>query len=106
MAFDPVDYLPSVLAHRKALSELKECPSDTIEKVVKTAKEAAEKNHPLEHGRVQKIEREDIYRLRQGDYRALIDYKLGQVRILLVGHRKNVYSKDSLLKADHRSEQD
>ena len=106
MAFDPIEHLPSVLAHRKALTEMGELSKEGIEKLIDNAQEAAEKDHPLEHGRVQKIEREDIYRLRQGDYRALIDYKLGQVRILLVGHRKNVYSKDSLLKADHRSEQD
>lgn len=106
MTFDPVDHLPSVLAHRKALTELGELSREGIERMIESAKEAAEKDHPLEHGKVAKIEKENLYRLRQGSYRALIDYKLGQVRILLVAHRKDVYDTNKLTKASHRAKED
>lgn len=107
MGFDAIpNHLPRVLAHHKALSELGQLPCEKIEAIIETCIEAAEADHPLEHNHIRKLDVADVYRLREGDYRAIIDYQMGQVRILKAAHRKEIYDRRSLRTAVKRSEQE
>lgn len=98
--------LSHLLAHEKALTELSELPTEKIDAILETATEAAEEDHPLEHPHITKLDVADVYRLREGDYRAILDYRLGRVRILKVGHRNSIYERQSLRTATHRSNQE
>jgi mRNA interferase RelE/StbE len=46
---------------------------------------------PTPPGYTKLVGRDDVYRVRQGDYRILYDFSADHVIVLEVGHRKNIY---------------
>jgi len=73
----------------KALKELKKLPKDTIERILK--KVVFIKDIPQSF--MKKLESKDIWSLRVGDYRVLIDIyeEKKLIEVIKVGHRKEVY---------------
>ncbi len=81
----------SVYWHPKTRKFLYKLPKETASRIIAKVKEAKENPfHFLEH-----YEGEDCYKLRIGDYRALIDVNLSkkEMKIMVLGHRKNIYKK-------------
>jgi len=73
----------------KVRRHLKKLPGDVSSRIVKRVKEMKDDPfHYLEH-----YEGEDFYKLRIGDYRALIDVDFSSkvLRVRVVGHRRNIY---------------
>jgi mRNA-degrading endonuclease RelE of RelBE toxin-antitoxin system len=78
----------SIEWHPKVRNFLRKLPKNISARIVKKVRQITEKPfHYLEH-----YEGEDVYKLRIGDYRALIDVdfsnKILYVRVL--GYRKNI----------------
>jgi mRNA interferase RelE/StbE len=73
----------------RALKELKKLPKETTERILK--KVVFIKDTPQSF--MKKLESKNIWSLRVGDYRVLIDiYEDGRlIEIVKVGHRKEVY---------------
>lgn len=73
----------------KALKQLKKLPKDLAERILKKA--IFIKDTPQSF--MKKLESKDIWRLRVGDYRVLIDiYEDKKVMdIIKVGHRRDIY---------------
>jgi len=77
--------------HKKAIKELRGLPKQTARQLVVKARKLSNKpihnSFPLEGCELRKI--------RSGDYRAIIEvvFKEKVVKVLLVGHRKNIYKK-------------
>jgi len=73
----------------KALKQLKKLPKDISERVLK--KIIFIKDTPQSF--MKKLESKDIWSLRVGDYRALIDIyeEKRTIELIKVGHRKEVY---------------
>ena len=73
----------------KALKQLKKLPKEIIERILK--KIALIKDTPKSF--MKKLESKNIWSLRVGDYRVLIDIYEDQkiIEIIKIGHRKEVY---------------
>lgn len=67
----------------------------------------ASRPHPGEHPKVKRLggHEEKLYRLRVGDYRAIIDKHLGHLRVLVVRERSTVYRDDVIQEAKRRHRQ-
>ena len=79
----------SVEWHPKVRNFLRKLPKNISARIVKKVKQITEKPfHYLEH-----YEGEDVYKLRIGDYRAVVDVIISMNKIIVVriGHRKNIY---------------
>jgi len=77
--------------HPKARGRLRKLPKDVSSRIVKRVKEVKEDPfYYLEH-----YEGGDVYKLRIGDYRALIDVDFSNkiLKVRVVGHRKNIYKR-------------
>ncbi|MBI2140532.1 type II toxin-antitoxin system RelE/ParE family toxin [Candidatus Woesearchaeota archaeon] len=77
---------------KKAEKFLEKLPPDTASRIAhKVDSIAADPFHFLEH-----YEGENYFKLRIGDYRALIDVdtSLRVIDVRIVGHRRNIYLKD------------
>ena len=87
-----MDY--GILLHPKAGAFLENIESDLKNRIKKNLH--ALSSNP-EKG--EKLKYSDFWRLRIGDYRAIyeIDYNNGQVIVLFIGHRKDVYDDFSKL---------
>jgi len=78
-----------IIWHRKALKELRKLPKDIALRFIRRARDLneypAKGSRPLTGSRFRSI--------RAGEYRAVldIDHDSRTVRVLLIGHRKNVY---------------
>ncbi|MHB8105611.1 MAG: type II toxin-antitoxin system RelE family toxin [Dehalococcoidales bacterium] len=84
MAEYKVNYKPSVD------KDFKSIPDAELKKIVQRIQSLANNPRPLG---CKKLTEQDKYRLRQGDYRILytIDDSAQIVRIMKVGHRKDIY---------------
>ena len=74
-----------------ALNELENFPGDIIERIINKVENLKDDPfHYLEH-----YEGAKVYKLRIGDYRALIDVDFSNkiLTVRIVGHRKNIYKK-------------
>ncbi len=78
-----------VLLHPKAAQELNKIREPTRSRITERLKEL--QSDPEEKGK--KLRYTDYWSLRIGDYRAIYEIKRnrGQVVVLYVGHRRNVY---------------
>ncbi len=79
-----------VIIKRSAEKELDALPANLHERIVKRL--LALEENPRPSG-IKKLQGQESYRLRVGDYRALytIDDKTKKVVVLSVGHRREVY---------------
>jgi len=75
----------------KALKQLKKLPKDITERILK--KVILIKDTPQSF--MKKLESKNIWSLRIGDYRALIDIQEDKrlIEVIKVGHRKDVYDE-------------
>lgn len=75
----------------EALKELRKLPKEIAERIVKRVDIAKDgPNHFLE-----KLVDDPGYKIRVGDYRAIIDILDGEkmLAVRIVGHRKNIYKR-------------
>jgi len=81
----------SVRWHPKVRRHLGKLPKEVSSRIVERVKETKEDPfHYLEH-----YEGEKLYKLRIGDYRALIDVDFPNkiLKVQVVGHRRNIYKR-------------
>lgn len=95
------------LAHKAVLREFRHIPESVEARIRECARDASARDHPAEHECIERMggQHEELFRLRVGDYRAILDYHMGHVRVLLVKHRQTAYREDNLSKARVRSQQ-
>ncbi len=76
----------------KAIKQLKKLPKEITERILK--KIAFIKDTPQSF--MKKLESKDIWSLRAGDYRILIDLYENKrlIEVIKVGHRKEIYVKE------------
>jgi len=76
---------------KRADAELSKLPKDIAVRIIK--KVDSIKSEPFQF--LEHYEGEDVYKLRVGDYRALIDVDSSNkiLKIQVVGHRKKVYKR-------------
>lgn len=95
------------LAHRAVLREFETIPDDAERTIRDAIDEARALPHPGEHPKIDRMggQHDELFRLRVGDYRAILDYRMGHVRLLVVATRQNAYREDNLAKAKVRHRQ-
>lgn len=95
------------LAHKAVIRELEQAPDEIADAIRECVHEAAREDHPGAHPNVKRMggQHEAFYRIRVGDYRAILDKHMGHVRLLLVKPRQTAYREDNLAKARVRSQQ-
>lgn len=84
------------LAHRSARDELHSIPDPYPSAITSIIHEASTLRHPAEHARIDTLHDGDLYRIRVGKWRAVIDYHMARVRLLRVGHRETIYDENSM----------
>lgn len=89
-------WIPQPLVHRTARDELHSIPEPYPQAFKKIIREASSCRHPAEHSRITTLHDGDLYRVRVGKWRGVIDYHLGQVRLLRVAHRESIYDESSM----------
>lgn len=80
-----------ILWHPKALRNLEKLPANIKQQIIKRVDKLQENPfHFLEH-----YEGQDVYKLRAGDYRALVDvdFENKTIKIQVFDHRRRVYKK-------------
>lgn len=82
----------AVLWRPKALAELRQLPKDVAQRIVKKI-DAAKENPP--HF-LERLVGDPGYKIRIGDYRAIIDIIEGQktLAVRIIGHRETVYKRN------------
>jgi mRNA interferase RelE/StbE len=76
-----------VVLTEKALKDLKAIPKDVRKHIIAVIHRI--RTNPLRYAR--KLSGYDLYRVRAGDYRIIIQLQEDKIIIIRVGHRKNVY---------------
>jgi mRNA interferase RelE/StbE len=76
---------------KRLLKDLDRIPNKDLVRIDKTIQSLALQSQPV--GVKKLVGEENLYRMRQGDYRIVytVDHKAGVVNILGVRHRKDVY---------------
>ncbi len=76
---------------RRALRDLKKLDSNTKREILR--KIYSIRHKPFSH--IKRLQGKKLWRLRMGDYRAVIDVivKGNKIIVLRIGHRKHVYNK-------------
>lgn len=98
--------VPTLVHRRVESDELADVPSDVRERITDAVREAAALEGPSHHPKIRCLAgHRDLYRLRVGDYRAILDTDLGRVRVLKVAHRQDAYTDDALQQVDLRKRQ-
>lgn len=83
-----------LVIHTAAQSELNQVPQQTRNALRRTIKETAALQRPTDHSRAKPLRHADnLFRIREGKYRALCDLSLPYLRCLLVDHRDTVYDR-------------
>jgi len=76
--------------HKKARKELRELPKNVAKQLI--IKAAALADNPMHNSAP--LEGSHYRRIRSGNYRAIIEVTKDKiVKVLMVGHRKNIYKK-------------
>lgn len=85
-----------VIVHETAEAELADVPDPTRTNLKDTIAEASRREQPTTHPDARPMrDADNIFRLREGKYRALCDLSKPHLRVLLVEHRETVYSRTS-----------
>ena len=72
----------------KSLKDLDKLENLTSRRIIKGVDELI--NNPCNKD-IKKLKGADLYRLRVGDYRVIFEVYMAEIKILKVGHRRNVY---------------
>lgn len=73
---------------RRALLELRKLDKFVAKRIFKKIKEL--ENNPFSKD-IKRLQGQNSFRLRIGDYRVLFELLEKEIRILKIGHRKNIY---------------
>jgi mRNA-degrading endonuclease RelE of RelBE toxin-antitoxin system len=96
MATNTTDSQPAytIRVHHTADTELQQVPDQTHAQLKTTLREVAQTEQPTTHKDVRPMRNADnLFRIRQGKYRALCDLNKPYLRVLLVGHRDGLYDR-------------
>lgn len=85
-----VGYEPTI--HRSAKRELEQLPSDGKERLTSAIADVAQEREPSGHEKAEALEGQPgLFRVRVGDYRAVLELAKPELRVLRCGHRSSVY---------------
>ena len=75
-----------------AIGQLRKLDSFVSKRIIKKVREFSENPFSKDIKRLKGL---DSFRLRVGDYRVVFDLnnKTGEIRVCMLGHRKNIYEK-------------
>lgn len=79
-----------VIWSKKAYKQLNDFEPTISKRIYKKVDELSENFRPR---KVKKVRGIDVFRLRVGDYRVLLDIDKDKIIILKVAHRSNIYKK-------------
>lgn len=77
-----------ILYEKEALKELDKLEPSISRRIVKKIEEMGENPSSCD---IKKLKASNDYRLRLGDYRIIFIFDKNSIKILKIGHRKNVY---------------
>ena len=75
---------------KRAFQELNKLDQIISRRILRDIKELKENFHTKD---IKRLKGQDIYRLRVGNYRVLFYLENDLIKILKVGHRKNIYKR-------------
>jgi len=75
---------------KRAFQELNKLDQIISRRILKSIKELQENFQDKD---IKRLKGKDIYRLRIGNYRVLFNIEEDLIKILKIGHRKNIYKK-------------
>jgi mRNA interferase RelE/StbE len=80
-----------ILYEKRVFKDLAKIPDMDVAKIRDALKELL--NNPVPVGSKKLSGRARFYRIRQGNYRVIyaVDFKEKEIRVILVGHRKEIY---------------
>lgn len=80
-----------ILYEKRVFKDLAKIPDMAVAKIRDTLKELLP--NPVPVGSKKLSGRASLYRLRQSNYRVIyiVDFKEKEIRVILVGHRKEIY---------------
>lgn len=74
---------------KRALLELRKLDKFLAKRIIKKIKEL--KDDPFSKD-IKRLKNQVFFRLRVGDYRVLFELLKNEIKILKIGHRKNIYN--------------
>jgi len=81
-----------ITVHRSAQRELDGLADDVRQRLTDTIADVAQRREPSSHEKVRQLEgQQGLLRVRVGSYRAILSLVSPELRVLRVGHRKDVY---------------
>ena len=82
-----------IVFHRKTEKELRKIPAQDRNKIFEKIQELSD--NPYLFGHIKLSGNDDLYRVRQGNYRIIysIEDKQLQIYIIKIGHRKDIYGQ-------------
>lgn len=85
-----VGYEPTI--HRSAKRELEQLPSDDKDRLTGVIADVAQERQPSGHEKAEALEGQPgLFRVRVGDYRAVLELSKPELQVIAVGHRSSVY---------------
>ena len=72
----------------KSLKEIDKLENLVSRRIIKGVDELIDKPHNKD---IKKLKGTDLYGLRVGDYRVIFEIYMAEIKILKVGHRRNIY---------------
>ncbi len=79
-----------IIWDEKAYERLNKLEPITSKRIIKKVKELSQDPYSKD---IRRLKRETAFRLRIGDYRVIFEIGKGIIKVLKVGHRKNIYKK-------------
>jgi len=79
-----------IKVEKRAVQELDKLDQIISRRLIKDIKELRE---GIEHKDVKRLKGSSLYRLRIGNYRVILEIIEDLIKVLKVGHRKNVYKR-------------
>jgi len=90
--------------HESAQRELNDLPTDQRERLTDAIADAAGRRKPSSHEKVRQMETEtSLLRVRAGEVRAVVELQSPELRVLRVGHRRDVYDNVDGVVSDRRA---
>jgi len=78
--------------HRSAKRELEQLPDGGTERLTSAIADVAQERQPSGHEKCEALEGQPgLFRVRVGDYRAILELSKPELQVIAVGHRSSVY---------------
>ena len=80
-----------ILYEKRVFKDLAKIPDTDVARIRDALKELV--HNPMPVGSKKLSGRASLYRMRQGNYRIIyaVDFKEKEIRVILIGHRKEIY---------------